>query len=212
MTISTPTFGSSTPCIIHFECLESGPNDSTRVRRLTGVLRRARVKIFILAYGSFLLQLSEFSSNLTVHHEIKTAKRIWSCRSKYSNFYGKPRLPMTNEDVLNRFRTFRAVKLQPVWSYMCERRLTRPDEHVIKGGKGRASNFRRLWGGIVSLLFVSRTKTRVLRTRVDLCYHCGPFPACVCKLFNHLLVQTSFSRTSEDIYGYCRSSTSLPGD
>ena len=187
MTISTPTFGSSTPCIIHFECLESGPNDSTRVRRLTGVLRRARVKIFILAYGSFLLQLSEFSSNLTVHHEIKTAKRIWSCRSKYSNFYGKPRLPMTNEDVLNRFRTFRAVKLQPVWSYMCERRLTRPDEHVIKGGKGRASNFRRLWGGIVSLLFVSRTKTRVLRTRDDLCYHCGPFPACVCKVFNHLL-------------------------
>ena len=36
---------------------------------------------------------------------------------------------MTNEDVLNRFRTFRAVKLQPVWSYRCERRLTRPDEH-----------------------------------------------------------------------------------
>jgi hypothetical protein len=32
-------------------CLESGPNDSTRVRRLTGILRRARVKIFILAYG-----------------------------------------------------------------------------------------------------------------------------------------------------------------
>ena len=71
MTISTPTFGPSTPCIIHFECLESGPNDSTRVRRLTGVLRRARVKIFILAYGSFWFQLSEFSSNLTGHHETK---------------------------------------------------------------------------------------------------------------------------------------------
>ena len=71
MTISTPTFGPSTPCIIHFECLESGPNDLTRVRRLTGVLRRARVKIFILAYGSFWLQLSEFSSNLTGHHETK---------------------------------------------------------------------------------------------------------------------------------------------
>ena len=28
-------------------------NDSARVRRLTGKLRRARVKIFILAYGSF---------------------------------------------------------------------------------------------------------------------------------------------------------------
>ena len=118
----------------------------------------------------------------------QTAKRIWSCRSKYSNFYGKPRLPMTNEEVLNRFRTFRAVKLQPVWSYMCERRLTRPDEHVIKGGKGRASNFRRLWGGIVSLLFVSRTKTRVLRTRDDLCYHRGPFSECVGKAFNKILV------------------------
>ena len=146
MTISKPTFSPSTPCTIHFECLESGPNDSTRVRRLTGILRRARVIIFILVYGSFWFQLSEFSSNLTGHHEIKTAKQIWSCRSKYSNFYFKPRLPMTNEDVLNRFRTFRVVKLQPVWSYRYKRRLTRPDEHVIKGGKGRASNFRRLWG------------------------------------------------------------------
>ena len=126
MTISTPTFGSSTPCIIHFECLESGPNDSTRVRRLTGVLRRARVKIFILAHGSFWFQLSKFSSNLTGHHETKTAKRIWSCRSKYSNLYFKPRLPMSNEDVLNRFRTFRAVKLRSVWSYRCERCLISP--------------------------------------------------------------------------------------
>jgi hypothetical protein len=107
--------------LYHFECLESGPNDSTRVRRLTGILRRARVKIFILAYGSFWFKLSEFSSNLTGHHETKTAKPIWGCRSKYSNFYVKPRLPMTNEDVLNRFRTFRAVKLQPVWSYRYER-------------------------------------------------------------------------------------------
>ena len=128
MTISKPTFPPSTPCIIHFECLESGPNDSTRVRRLTGILRRARVKIFVLAYGSFSFRLSEFSSNLTGHHEIKTAKRIWSCRSKYSNFYVKPRLPMTNEDVLNRFRTFRAVKLQPVWSYMYDRWLISPKQ------------------------------------------------------------------------------------
>jgi hypothetical protein len=65
MTISKPTFGPSTPCTMHFECLESGPNDSTRVRRLTGILRRALVKIFILAYGSFWVQLSGFSSNLT---------------------------------------------------------------------------------------------------------------------------------------------------
>ena len=137
---------------------------------------------------AFWFQFSGFSSNLTRHHETKNAKPIWSCRSKYSSFYYKPRLPMTNEDVLNRFRTFRAVKLQPVRSYICERRLTRPDEHVIKGGKGRASNFRRLWGGIVSLLFVSRTKTRVLRTRDDLCYHRGPFPECVGKAFNKILV------------------------
>ena len=46
MTISKPTFLPSTPCTTHFECLESGTNDSTRVRRLTGILRRARVEIF----------------------------------------------------------------------------------------------------------------------------------------------------------------------
>ena len=102
MTISKATFAPSTPCTIHFECMESAPNDSTRVRRLTGIFRRARVKIFILAYGNFWFQLSDFSSNLTGHHETKTAKPIWGCRSKYSNFYFKPRLPMTNEDVLNR--------------------------------------------------------------------------------------------------------------
>ena len=71
MTISKATFAPSTPCTIHFESLESGPNDSTRVRRLAGILRRARVTIFILAYGSFWLELSGFSSNLTGHHETK---------------------------------------------------------------------------------------------------------------------------------------------
>jgi hypothetical protein len=113
MTISKPTFAPSTPCnsTIHFEYLESGPNDSIRVRRLTGILRHARVNVFILAYRSFWSQLSRFSSNLTGHHETKTAKRIWSHGSKYSNLYFKPRLPMTNDGVLNRFRTFRAVKL-----------------------------------------------------------------------------------------------------
>ena len=47
MTISKATFAPSKPCTIHFECLESGPNDSTRVRRPAGIdlLRRARVKI-----------------------------------------------------------------------------------------------------------------------------------------------------------------------
>jgi hypothetical protein len=130
MTISKPTFVPSTACTIYFECLESGPNDSTRVRRLTDILRRARVEIFILAYGSFWCQLSGFSSNLTGHHETKTAKPIWSWRSKCWNFYVKPRLPMTNDGVLNRFCTFRAVKLQPIWSYRYERCLISQNEHL----------------------------------------------------------------------------------
>ena len=71
MTISKPSFRPSTPCTIHFECLESGPNDSTQVRPLTGIFRRARVEIFIVVYVSFWLQLSEFSSDLTGHHETK---------------------------------------------------------------------------------------------------------------------------------------------
>jgi hypothetical protein len=64
-------FPPSTPCTIQFECLKSGPNDSTRVRRLTGIFRRACVEIFIVVYVRFWLQLSEFSSNLTGHHETK---------------------------------------------------------------------------------------------------------------------------------------------
>ena len=133
---------------------------------------------------SFWSQLSEFSSNLTGHHETKTAKRIWSCKSKYSNFYVKPRLPITNEDVLDRFRTFRAVKLQPVLSYRYERR----SRTCHKRREIASFQFSPTLGGVVSFLFVSRTKTRVLRTREDLCYHCGPFPACVGIVFNHLLV------------------------
>jgi hypothetical protein len=41
-------------------------------------------------------------------------------------------LGMTNEDVLNRFRTFRVVKLQPVRSYRYERRLISQNEHLFK--------------------------------------------------------------------------------
>jgi hypothetical protein len=59
---------------MYFECLESVANHSTRVRRLTGILRRACAKIFILAYVSFWFQLSGFSINLTRHHETKTEK------------------------------------------------------------------------------------------------------------------------------------------
>jgi hypothetical protein len=138
MTISKATFVPRTPCSIHFECLESGQNDSTRVRQLTGILRRARVNIFILAYyGSFWFQLSGFSTNLIGHHETKTVKPIPKFRYgqiKYSNVYVKPRLPMTNEHanegVMNRFRTIRAVKPQPIWSYRYERRLISQNEHL----------------------------------------------------------------------------------
>jgi hypothetical protein len=111
MTISKATFAPSKTCTIHFERMESCPNGSTGVRRLTCILRRGRVRIFILTYASFWFQLPGFSSNLTRYHETKTAKPIWSRRSKHSNFYFKHRLPITNEDVLNRFRTFRVVKL-----------------------------------------------------------------------------------------------------
>ena len=143
MTISKPTFGPSIPCTIHFECLESGPNDWTRVRRLTGVLRRARVEIFIIIY----IIISGFSSNLNWHHETKTAKLIWSRTSKYSNFYVKQRLPMTNEEVLNRFRTFRAVKLQPVWSYRYERCLTSAERTCHKRRKLASFQFSATLGG-----------------------------------------------------------------
>ena len=118
MAISKATFAPSTHCTIHFESLESGLNDSTRVRRLAGILRRARVKIFILAYWSFWFQLSEFSSNLTGHHETKTAKPIWGCRSKYSNLYFKPRLPMTNEDVLNNNKVNGLALISAMRSYI----------------------------------------------------------------------------------------------
>jgi hypothetical protein len=72
---------SSTPCTIHFDCLQSGPNDSIRVRPLTGILRRARVKIFILnlAYG-----LEAFGSNFP------DFRAIWlgTTKPKLQNRYG----------------------------------------------------------------------------------------------------------------------------
>ena len=187
MTFPKPTFAISTPCTIHFECMESGPNYSTRVRRITGILRRARVKIFIVAYGSFWFGFSGFSSNLSGHHETKIAKRIWSSRSKYSNFYVEHRLPMTDEGVLNRFRTFRAVKLQPIWSYRYERRL-------IFRRKRASFQFSETLGRDSFTFVRLHDKTHVLRTRVDLCYHRNPFPKCVGEVFNHLSVQTSFLR------------------
>ena len=77
MTISKATFAPSTPCVIHFECLESSPYDSTRVRRLTGILRRARVKIFILAYGSFCVLVPIFR----IFEQFDSAPRNQNCKT-----------------------------------------------------------------------------------------------------------------------------------
>jgi hypothetical protein len=108
---------------------------------------------------------------------------------------------MTNEDVLNRFRTFQAVKLQRVWPYMYERCLISPKRTSNKMRKLASWKFWQLWEGIFLLMSVSETKPRVLRPRVDLCYQGGPFPARVGKVFKQILVQTLFSRTSEYING-----------
>jgi hypothetical protein len=167
MTISKATFAPSTPFTIHFECMESAPNDSTWVRRLTVILRRARVEIFIVAYGSFWLKLSGFLSNLTGHHETKIAKPIWSCRSKYSNFYIKPRLPMTKEGALDRFCTFRVLQTPANLVILVQVR-TSPhfqERTFIKRRKRASSQFSAAFGGIFPLLFVSITKTRVLYVR-----------------------------------------------
>ena len=119
MTISKATFAPSTPCTIYFECLQSGPNDSTRVRPITGILRHARVKIFILVMGAFGPTFRIFEQfdreprnqncKIDMELQIKTLKMFMS-NLRYL-------VSMTKEDVLNRFRTFRGVKLQPVWSY-----------------------------------------------------------------------------------------------
>ena len=47
------TFVSKKRTTNFFLVLESGPIDSARVRRLAGKLRRARVKIFIVAFRNF---------------------------------------------------------------------------------------------------------------------------------------------------------------
>jgi hypothetical protein len=46
---------------IHFWTLKIGLSCSARVRRLTGILRRAHVTIFIIDYGDFQSQLTRFS-------------------------------------------------------------------------------------------------------------------------------------------------------
>jgi hypothetical protein len=124
--------------------------------------------VFILAYGSFWFQLSGFSSNLTGHHETKTAKPVWSYRSKYSNFYFKSRLPMTNG---------RPEPIPPLPSSQTPaspviqvRTLSHFRERKFENrGHWQACNFRQLWDGIFLLPFVSRTKTQVHKRYV--CEH-----------------------------------------
>ena len=59
--------------------LESGPIHPTRVRRLAIALRRARVKILILPYGSFRSQLSLKPRNFE--------KLDWAPRTKITSRY-----------------------------------------------------------------------------------------------------------------------------
>ena len=59
-TTKPPFVQKPTPSI-NFWTLEMGLSCSARVRRLTGILRRAHVMIFFVAYGNFRSQLSGFS-------------------------------------------------------------------------------------------------------------------------------------------------------
>ena len=59
--MSKPPFDQKPTPPINFWTLKMGLSCSARVRRLTGILRRAHVTIFIVAYGNFRSQLSGFS-------------------------------------------------------------------------------------------------------------------------------------------------------
>jgi hypothetical protein len=151
-----------------FECLESGPNDSTWVRRLTDILRRARVKIFILAYESFWFQLSRFSSYLNGHHRTKTAKPTRSCRKKYPNFYFKS-------------------SLQRARSYRYERCLISPERTCHKIGKTTSFKFSVALGGdSFTSVRVQDENSGATDSGWPLRPNCGPFPACVGQVFKHI--------------------------
>ena len=59
--MTKPPFDQKPTPPINFWTLEIGLSCSARVRRLTGILRRAHVTIFIVDYGDFQSQLSGFS-------------------------------------------------------------------------------------------------------------------------------------------------------
>ena len=119
---------------------------------------------------------------------------------KYSNFYVKPRLPMTNEGVLDRFRAFRPVKLQPIWSYRCKRRLISQNEHWKNEATSNLPIFGNFgsplcWDNCTSVSLQDKNSVATDSGRPLLLYHCRPFPACVSEVFNHLSIRTSFLRT-----------------
>ena len=115
----------NTPCsffFLSFGCRESGPNDSTRVRRHTGIIRRTRVKIFIQLMGAFGSNFPNFRAIWLGTTEPKLQNVYEAADQNIRTFTSKPRLPMTNREVLNRFRTFAAVKLHSVLSIRARRR------------------------------------------------------------------------------------------
>jgi hypothetical protein len=186
ITISKATFAPSKPCTIHFECLESGPNDSTRVRRFKGILRRARVKIFIVAYmGAFGSHFPEFRAIWlsTTKPKLQNHEPICSPRSKYSNFYFKP-LEATYICMTTWGRRESIPHIPsrqtPASLIIQVRTLPHLPERTCKEKRTRSTlQFSQSLCGdsFTIILFVSRTNTRVLLTWGDLCYHCGPSPA-----------------------------------
>jgi hypothetical protein len=74
------------PCTIHFECLKKWSkwlNSSSSTHKYTST--RSCWNIYPSLW-ELLVPTFRFSSNLTGHHETKTAKPVWRCRSKYSIF------------------------------------------------------------------------------------------------------------------------------
>ena len=93
---------------------------------------------------------------------------------------------MTNEDVLNRSRTFRAVKLQPVRSYRYERRLSLSRRTCHERRTWASFQFSATLGGDSFTSVRLQDKNSAAMDSGRPLYHCGPFPACVGKVFEHI--------------------------
>jgi hypothetical protein len=144
--------------------------------------------------GAFGFNFPIFSSNLTGHHDTKTAKPIWSCRSKNIETF------LSNLGYLWLTRASWIDSLPSEPSASCQSghigTNVAPSPRTTINRRKRASfQFSVTLGGHSFTSVRFQDETRVLRTRFDLCYHCGPFPAFVCEVFNNLSVQTLFLRT-----------------